>query len=442
MAGCATNRPRQASSVSPSDITVAALPRSDEPDWLTADRTRHASRVSASGLPDRAVEAWKYTPMRLLGGVQLTNAANDATAPEDAVNLTDSPGYRAVFVDGRLRGELSRLPQTQGVRCLSIIDALRGRTEAPWQLDYDGKALAFAALNSAQFSDGLWLQLDAGVTLDEPLSIVHVARHGSGAPAHLRHWFHLNPGARADLRESFVRASDGRSGLTSVVTVANVESDAALSLTRVQELAPSQHLVRRQEATLGARARLRQVAVDLGGAMVRNEEIVSLQGREAAAELHGLYVVDGERHVDNYVQVVHDTQYAVSEQNYRGILADRARGVFNGKVLVHPDAVGTDARQSNPNLLLSSRAEVDTKPELEIYADDVACSHGATVGQLDADALFYLQSRGIAPRAALAMLTGGFAAEILAHAPESMRGAVRGSVDRVLDGLELEALHT
>jgi Fe-S cluster assembly protein SufD len=186
-------------------------------------------------------------------------------------------------------------------------------------------------------------------------------------------------------------------------------------------------------ASLGCDSRLRHAAFDLGGALVRNDISIDIVHPGASVELYGLYLASGRQHIDNHTRVDHRVGPATSSEEYRGILGDRARCVFNGKAIVHKGADGTDARQANHNLLLSDKAEIDTKPELEIYADDVKCSHGATVGQLDKKALFYLRSRGLDREEAARILTRAFAAVIVARAPvQNARSHIEALIDEQL----------
>lgn len=224
----------------------------------------------------------------------------------------------------------------------------------------------------------------------------------------------------------------------SLVEVA-LEPGAALRWLRLQERGQAHYQVGRLNVRLARDAKFDHAAFDLGGGLVRNDIAVDVCEPGASVLLHGLYLAGGRQHIDNHTRVEHRVGPAKSTEEYRGILNDRARCVFNGKALVHPGADGTDAHQANHNLLLSDRAEIDTKPELEIYADDVKCSHGATVGQLDEAALFYLRTRGLSRDEAAQALTRAFATSIVSRCPvpaacEYLERAVEARLQALIAG--------
>ena len=203
--------------------------------------------------------------------------------------------------------------------------------------------------------------------------------------------------------------------LTNAVTAIDCAEHARLLFVRLQNESVQSMHVANQVVRVAADARFDSVNIDLGSQLARNDLDVDLHGERAHASLLGLFMGNARRHVDNHLRVDHRAPNTTSEENYRGILNDTARGVFNGKIIVHAGADGTDAQMSNRNLLLSERAEVDTKPELEIYTDDVKCAHGSTTGQLDMDSMFYLRARGVPEKIARTMLVGAFAQEIIDH---------------------------
>ena len=284
----------------------------------------------------------------------------------------------------------------------------------------------FDALHQAFLADGVWLELAAGVALARPVHLVHLGV-GAAEPALANLRTVISLGARAEARviESFGSLGSG-AGLTTAVTTVVLAEGAALEHFTLQEEAATVDHVARVEVRQGRDSRYTSHSVSLGGGITRNDITSTLEGEGAECTLNGLYMAAGRQHVDFHTTIDHAEPRGTSRELYKGILGGRARGVFNGRILVQPGAQKTDSQQSSQNLLLSREAEVDTKPELEIYADDVKCSHGATVGQLDADMLFYLRSRGIDHGTAQGFLTRGFAQDVID----------RMSIDAVRERLE------
>ena len=361
----------------------------------------------ANGLPTRKSELWKYTkaaPLAEFAITALTAASattdTDAARARAASNVEALQGAgRLVFIDGVLDDTLTQLPE--GVR----VEAARTPVAATGADD------ALALINAALPGADLALQVDADVTVDGVLHIVH-ALAGTSSLGQVRLAVDLAPRASLTIAEHFPDDGVGAGMHNTVVAVALAE-DATLHLRRLQALGNETLQVTRIEATLADNATLDTVTVDAGGKTVRNDLNVRLEGPGARVDMRGVYLGNDRQHIDNHTRVDHVARDTVSREDYRGILRDRSRGVFNGKVYVHKGADGTDAAQSNPNLLLSDHAEIDTKPELEIYADDVKCAHGATVGQIDETSLFYLRSRGINEATSIQLLTYAFCREVL-----------------------------
>jgi Fe-S cluster assembly protein SufD len=330
-------------------------------------------------------------------------------------------GARAVLVDGEFRPELSTATQVAELSIRALGQALPGeqvalRARVAGAMERASSALP--ALNAALLRDGLVIDIADAAAIEAPIYLA-VATGTAGA-AHNRILVRLGAGARATLIEHHL--SDGESVSNSVTDVV-CGPGAQLRYLKLQDEAETAAHIATQQFTLEPAARAELLHLDLGAGLARNDLMIRLAGRGAAVHAHGFFHADGERHLDNHTRVDHCAPETLSRELYRGIADGRGRGVFNGKVIVHKGAAGTDARLSNQNLLLSSAAEIDTKPELEIYADDVKCSHGATTGQLDATAIFYLRSRGIDAAEARRMLIASFACEILQHAPAGTIGA-------------------
>ncbi|MEO0345831.1 MAG: Fe-S cluster assembly protein SufD [Pseudomonadota bacterium] len=389
-------------------MNLSALEQAfDARDAGRAGQREALDALIASGLPTRKSELWKYTkaaPLAEFAIAALTDTTH--TADLDAARARVTPSVEAlngagrlVFIDGVLDDALTQLPE--GVRV--------GAARTP--VANAGADDALALINAALPGADLALELDSHVAIDGVLHIVHALAAPSSL-GQVRLAVDLAPRASLTIAEHF--ADDGvGAGMHNTVLAVQLAEGATLHLRRLQALDTETLQVTRIEATLAHNATLDTVTVDAGGKTVRNDLNVQLKGPGARVDMRGVYLGNDKQHIDNHTRVDHVAKDTVSREDYRGILRDRSRGVFNGKVYVHKGADGTDAAQSNPNLLLSDHAEIDTKPELEIYADDVKCAHGATVGQIDETSLFYLRSRGIDAATAMQLLTYAFCREVL-----------------------------
>ncbi|HUP37509.1 MAG TPA: Fe-S cluster assembly protein SufD [Candidatus Limnocylindria bacterium] len=420
----------------------------DGPAWLRAARRAAIDRFAERGLPTTRDEAWKYTSLAPLVATPLELAADAAreVPSEDAlarVAMGPASWSRLVFVDGRYVAKLSTIrPLPPGGRLGSLAEALitdeptvrahlAGAAEAPAAESGD----AFGALNAAFWSDGAFLHVPAGVSLEEPIQLLFVATAPEAPRAdHPRSLIVLEPSSRAVLVESYV-ALGAAAYLTNASTEIALDPGAVLDHQRVVLEGRRGVHVGRIRVRQGPDSRFASCAVTLGGRLVRNDVDARLDAEGAECALNGLFVVGGVQHVDTHTVVDHAQPRTTSRQLYKGVLDGRARGVFNGRVIVRPGANGTDAHQTNKNLILSDGVEVDSKPQLEIFADDVKCSHGAADGQLAEDAIFYLESRGLDEAAARTLLTHGFANEVLGRirvepvrvwCEELLRGRLRG----------------
>jgi len=308
---------------------------------------------------------------------------------------------------------LSTLPQDVDVRPLSetlddapelALEVLGMDVSAPL---FNG----FTALNSAMASDGIGIRVKDGVCMDRPLYVLHVASD-RGLVAHIRHGIMLGRASRATVIEHFAGSATA-AGVSNAVTCIRLGKDARLDHYKLQQEGEHAFHVGRIQCRQAEGSHFVSHSVSLGASLARTDIHVRLSGEGASCTLGGLYMTGGRQHADHHTRIDHLSPACTSEEYYRGVLSGRSHAVFNGKVVVHEGADATDARQSNDNLLLSRHAEVDTKPELEIYADDVKCAHGATVGQLDADSLFYLRSRGVDEETARNLLIHAFAGDVI-----------------------------
>jgi Fe-S cluster assembly protein SufD len=406
---------------------VDALPAGS----LSAARQAALEQLRAAGMPQSREEDWKYTDVSAL--VDITNAwlADGAAVPQPGA-VEPPTGIEADWItiaNGQVDdAQVAALPAGVTVRRLSERDAAL----AP--------AGRLGSLNVALLRDGLQVSVAQGVTLDRPIGfLVHDVAAAGANVSQVRIDIDLAPHSRASFIEHQSSAGDGDLYANVAVNLALADGARAdyvrLQLRQGQHNQTGYHAV-----SLGRDTHLRQASFDLGGALVRNDLDVSIDQPGATAEFGGLYLVGDGQHVDNHTRVDHRVGPAISRQEYRGILAGKARGVWNGKAIVHEGADGTDAEQSNHNLLLSQRAEINAKPELEIYADDVKCSHGTTVGQLDETALFYLRTRGLDRDEARQALTRAFAHAIVGRLPvEQLEPFLLGAIDARLRELLREA---
>ncbi len=413
--------------------TVLGLP--SEPASLRQRRERAWQRVVDNGLPGAKDENWKYSSLKLLQRREF-EFDHDRDRPVISGDWLDRQlsglpsGPRWVFVDGRPDPALSNLvalPETVQVDTPAGDDRAAVDDTQDFFVSDNARDDAFAGLALAAAAEPVRLRVSADAHLDAPLILVHVGSEGQGA--HWRAELALEAGAKAQIIEIFLSASDKPSFLNSAVR-SLLAPNARLDWTRIQKTGSQALLVSRMDIRQQRGSELAYFGLDGGGQWVRHDINVALQQASATASLNGVFIVDGKRHVDNHTRIDHRAPNCRSSENFSGIAAGRGRGVFNGKVIVQPGADGTDAAQSSGNLLLSPHAEIDTKPELEIYADDVSASHGATVGQLDREALFYLRTRGLAEADARQMLLQAFCRQAFDKMPEpGLRDALNHQLD-------------
>jgi Fe-S cluster assembly protein SufD len=395
---------------------VAGMPA---PKLLQDLRLKGRENFTALGLPSRRQEEWRFTGLKGIEGESF-EIAETIAARIDVAQLRVSNARLLVFVDGIFAPDISEvgdLPDGVVVSNL-ILGATSGSEAVALHLG----SLApleehpFAALNSALIADGAFIHVPAGMELDRPIQLVFVS--GSGERATLsapRILIVAEAGSRATVLEQHI--GDGAPTLSCPVTEIVIGEKAVLNHVIVQEENLSAHHLAVRQVKLVADSRYSSQAISLGGALARSDIGVVLEGEHAEASLDGLYLGDGNQQADTHLTVRHASPNCNSHQLYKGILAGRAKSVFNGRIVVDQDAQKTDAKQSNRNLLLSDDAVVNSNPQLEIFADDVRCTHGSTVGQLDEEAVFYLRSRGIGRDEAIQLLTLAFAGEVLDRVP-------------------------
>jgi Fe-S cluster assembly protein SufD len=414
----------------------------------------------AHGFPNTHQEEWRFTSVAPIAEHAFAIApearANGLDFSLTGLRLSDEAAAELVFIDGRYVAALSRMSsanlevrsnsadqkvRTSDVRVESLAAAVASGHPviathlaqiAPFETN------PFVALNTAFLSDGAYVEVPAGTVLQLPIHLLFVATGRTGGNgtretmAHPRVLAVLGPNSQATIVETYAGPDDERYFTNTVTEIVLGENAVLDHYTLQYEGAASAHIgALYAKAQRSANCTLH--AINVGGALVRNEVVTRLDGAGIDCTLNGLYLADEQRLVDNHTTIDHAQPHCASREIYKGILADRAHGVFNGKIIVRPDAQKTDAKQTNRALLLSEDAQINTKPQLEIFANDVKCTHGAAVGQLDDEALFYLRSRGLGEAHARQLLIHAFAADVLNRLPLiAVRAGVEDRLQRHL----------
>lgn len=397
----------------------AQLPGSELP-WLTSLREQAVQQFSEHGYPTPRHEAWKYTNVASIirKGYQPI-VESDGAAPEPDISAWLMPELNAIrlcFVDGHFAPSLSDLA---GLPDGAVIASLNAQLQqAPEQVEACLASHAaigpqgFAELNTAFMSDGVFIRLPDGIEIERPVHLVHVARKAAQpGMAFLRNLVFAGKGSRVTLIEHFVSA-DGAQAMINAMTQCVLAQDAGVEHYLLNEQGDGINHFGAVHVHQDRNSHYVSHNLQAGARLARSDLVVELAGEGCESTLNGFYIGQGKQHIDNYLRIEHQVPHCSSRQLYKGVLDGRSRGIFNGHVIVKQDAQQTDAQQMNRNLLLSDQAEADTRPQLEIYADDVKCSHGATIGQIDHEALFYLRARGIDADIARRLLIGAFAIEV------------------------------
>jgi Fe-S cluster assembly protein SufD len=377
-------------------------------------RRKALARFSDLGLPTMREEDWKYTNVAALGKTSFPVARQDGAAigaqAIRELGCAELQCELAVFVNGRYAPELSDCSSAQVSTLAQTLDHNPDAIEPHLESQNGG---AFEALNLAFAQDGAVVQLPKATVVERPIYLMFISTDEQHA-IYPRNLIVAEEGAQATVVEHYVGVN-GAAYFTDAVTQIIAGKNAAVSHYKLQQEGANAYHIANIETRQRRDSRFTSHSLALGASLSRNEIATCFEGEGAETTFNGLYVAGGRQHMDHHTRIDHAQPRCMSRQFYRGVLNDHARGVFNGKVIVREDAQKTDAQQSNHNLLLSRDAEVDTRPQLEIYADDVKCTHGATVGQLDEDMMFYLRSRGVRQDLAKAILTYAFAQDIISR---------------------------
>lgn len=399
--------------------------------WLTSRRDAARASFADAGLPHRRLEEWKYTDLR-----HVLEEACCAAAPahDRAIVLPDVKSASAfssidrhvlVFVNGRHRADMSkavRLPK--GVELHSLAEVLTeqwAKDLVERRLDMARQSENIVDLNTALMRDGVALRIRKGVRLDKPLHLLFLAVDDGAS--HTRNLIRLEEGAEATILESHIGTA---AAFADIVTDISLGSAATLSHVKLQDEAASAVHMATLRAQLSEKSRLSSFAFTLGCGVSRTQNLIRFGGEGAEAHVNGAYALKSKQHADQFCVIDHAVPGCISHTLFKGVLDGASEGVFQGKVIVRPDAQKTDGRQMTHALLLSRDAAMNAKPELEIYADDVQCAHGSTVGELSHDAIFYLRSRGIPEARARQLLVSAFLDEALDLVPhEAAREALK-----------------
>jgi Fe-S cluster assembly protein SufD len=388
---------------------------SREPGWVAGIRRAGMERFRETGFPTVREDAWKYTNVAPFTKVPYQLPSADRASFARPLPLPAAAGVQIVFVNGRYAPELSSVGLlTGGLEVASLAEMIASRPEAlePHLARIVRDGNAFAQLNSAFVEDGVFVRIPARTTLPDPIHLVFLSEPAFGPTvSHPRNLVIAEAGSQAAVVETFLGTA-GEPYFTNAVTEIVLGDGAVLDFSKLEREGDAAFHVATTAVTLGRNSNFTSHSISIGGALARNDLNVRLDAEGADCTLNGLFLGNGTQLLDNHTLIDHAMPHGTSRELYKGILDGKSRGIFHGKIIVRPDAQKTDAMQTNKNLLLSKESLVNSEPALEIFADDVKCRHGSTIGQLDAAAMFYLRSRGIGEDEALSLLVYAFASDV------------------------------
>ncbi len=393
----------------------AAMNGSASPALLDA-RKKAFNVFEKQGIPGKKHEEYKYTDLSkvYLKFQDIVPGKASAASPSD-ISIDGITANELVFVNGRFNSELSTVIDKELV-VASLTDALKDNKDAQEAYGKSGNMEndPFLALNTAFNRSGVFIHVPKNVKLSHPVILHHHTDATEKQVTYTRHLVLASNGSEATFIEKYV--SEGQEDfLLNTVTETFVATNASVHWFKIQNDQEQSYIIDQLQVYQERDSRYSATTISLNGHTIRNNVNIALDGENCESHLYGLYAIDGKTHVDNHTAVDHIKPHSFSNELYKGILDDHAKGVFNGKVFVRQAAQKTNAFQSNKNILLSDNATVNTKPQLEIWADDVKCSHGCTTGQIDQEALFYLRSRGLSEKSARALMLYAFALEAIDH---------------------------
>jgi Fe-S cluster assembly protein SufD len=388
------------------------------PDWLRDVRNAGAAAFSNLEFPHYKEEAWRKTDIKPILRSTFCAAERDGTEVESigAMSYAEHGYIELVFVDGYFSPTLSTLDLVPGnVRIAALSEAF---VESPvlFQTHLNAhveNTNAFVPLNTAFVQDGAYIEIPKNTVIDTPIHVLYISTSESTVVTHPRNLFVIGESSEVNIVESYVGLEGTGAYLTNGVTEIVVGDNANVTRYKVVEEGPESYHLMTTQVVEGRDSSFKSYTISLSGKIIRNELRLKLAGENGNCDLNGLYLNDEDRTIDNALFVEHAVSRCYSRMAYKGVLDGSSQSVFTGKVLVPPNSQQTDSDQLNNNLLLSDKATIDTNPQLEIFADDVKCTHGATIGSFPSELVFYFQSRGMDPKAAFGILTYGFAAEVV-----------------------------
>ena len=364
--------------------------------------------LNETAFPTTKTEAWKYTRTTRIsnGTFQLANPTVQTVTPYLIEGLN---GNVLVFVNGFYQANLSTIIDTKGLTVSSLASTPNDWVKANTKVTLEGEV--FNALNTAFTTDGVCIEIAKNAIIEEPIQLIYITT-GSSVLSTVRNILIANDNSEATITMNYV-GENAEANFTNVITEITVKTNASLSIHKVQQENNTNFHINTETVSQGRDSRFTLSTSTFSGAIVRNNVYVHVDGENAETNLYGLYLTDDKQLVDNHTVIDHKVPNCNSNELYKGVLDGQSTGVFNGKVYVREQAQKINAFQSNGNVLLSDNASMNSKPELEIYADDVKCSHGSTTGQIDEEAIFYLRARGISEKSAKSLLINGFVGEVV-----------------------------
>ena len=406
---------------------------------LTPLRAEALEYLQQIGFPTTKAEEFRHTP--ITRELEKNFAFDGASVPAGTKSIDDFfiPGLDAfvlVFINGLFSGEKSNFAQLPaGIRIESLRESLESNpiAQSHFSKYVNNKQDAFTAWNAADWTDGIYIEVGANVVVEKPVIIYHINNSATEISAINRNLIVLGKSSELTVIEKF-DSHDGANHFLNIVTEAAVDENAGLNFYSIQNDEGNRYQYGLTQIYQKDSSRVNTYTFTLNGKLIRNNLQLSLDGEGIESHMYGLYLLHNDTVADNHTVVDHKKPNSFSNEFYKGIMDGNSKGVFNGKIYVRPDAQKTNAYQTNRNILMTDKATVNTKPQLEIWADDVKCSHGCTSGQLDEEAVFYLQARGISKETAKAMMLYAFAGEVLDNVKHPQ-------LKEYLDGLISERLH-
>ncbi|MDA0986799.1 MAG: Fe-S cluster assembly protein SufD [Bacteroidetes bacterium] len=390
-----------------------------EPNWLKTIRENSLKSFQKLGFPSQKNEEWRYTNINSITKLNFETSSNKEFlnySKQSIYKYIISDSYYLVFVNGKYLQNLSNPPKEEGVIVNSIKDAIKlfpSEVENYFSKNIDLEANSFAALNTSLFDSGVFIKIKENVILSKPIELIYISQNQENIPQLIspRNIIVIKNNASLDFVEQFV-TNNSNKNLTNIFTEIYLDENSICNYLKIQNEVDENYHIANISVSQKTSSKFFSFAFSAGSSISRNQMALKLFGENSDTNMNGLYISTAKQLIDNHTFIEHTQPNCTSREVFKGILYDNSHSVFNGKVYVHSAAQKTDSKQTNNNLLLSDNATIDTKPQLEIFADDVKCTHGGTVGGIDANALFYLKSRGISPKSAEALFALGFASAV------------------------------